>query len=163
MKSGKRQKRLSRLLVNWNPAACWCVIWTIPTMGIFISSFRNRDDIATSGWWKVFPHREWQAGQGRSIPRRWAWIPTESCRSKGPPERSRSSAQGIETPDGKRVTWIGNKRLGRVEMQEQVWTVIWDFTLDNYKQVLGGQDFTFTHAGWHRWRWFPATTWSGHS
>ncbi|MCB8921027.1 MAG: carbohydrate ABC transporter permease [Ardenticatenaceae bacterium] len=53
---------------------------------------------------------------------------------------------GIETPDGKRVTWIGNKRLGRVEIQEQVWTVAWDFSLDNYKQVWGGKDFEFTKA-----------------
>jgi alpha-glucoside transport system permease protein len=27
-----------------------------------------------------------------------------------------------------------------------VWTTSWDFTLDNYDQVLGGQDFTFTHT-----------------
>ena len=51
---------------------------------------------------------------------------------------------GVETPDGKRITWIGNKRLGKVEVQEQVWTVNWNFTLDNYRQVLGGQDFEFT-------------------
>lgn len=51
---------------------------------------------------------------------------------------------GISTPDGKRVTWIGNKRIGTVEIQERVWTVSWDFSLDNYRQVLGGQDFEFT-------------------
>jgi alpha-glucoside transport system permease protein len=51
---------------------------------------------------------------------------------------------GVETPNGERITWIGNKRLGRVEIQKQVWTVSWDFTLDNYRQVLGGQDFEFT-------------------
>ena len=44
------------------------------------------------------------------------------------------------------MTWLGNKRLGRVEVQERVWTVSWNFTLDNYKQVLGGQNLTFTHA-----------------
>ena len=36
------------------------ILWTIPTLGIFISSFRHRDDISTSGWWTVLPHREWQ-------------------------------------------------------------------------------------------------------
>ena len=50
---------------------------------------------------------------------------------------------GVETEDGKRVTWIGNKRIGWVEVQEQVWTVNWDFTLANYKQVLSGTDFEF--------------------
>ena len=28
------------------------VMWTIPTAGLFVSSFRDRDQIATSGWWK---------------------------------------------------------------------------------------------------------------
>ncbi len=31
-------------------------------------------------------------------------------------------------------------------MQERVWTVSWGFSLDNYQQVLGGQDFEFKHA-----------------
>ncbi|NEP17151.1 MAG: carbohydrate ABC transporter permease [Leptolyngbya sp. SIO4C1] len=31
-------------------------LWTLPTLGLLISSFRRRDDIATSGWWSVFWH-----------------------------------------------------------------------------------------------------------
>ena len=31
-------------------------LWTLPTLGIFISSFRPPSDIATSGWWTVFQH-----------------------------------------------------------------------------------------------------------
>jgi alpha-glucoside transport system permease protein len=30
-----------------------CVLWTIPTVGLLISSFRDRTDIASSGWWTV--------------------------------------------------------------------------------------------------------------
>jgi alpha-glucoside transport system permease protein len=52
--------------------------------------------------------------------------------------------EGIETSSGKRLIWIGNKRIGTIEVQEQVWTVTWDFTLENYKQVLAGQQFVFT-------------------
>jgi alpha-glucoside transport system permease protein len=50
---------------------------------------------------------------------------------------------GVETPNGERVAWIGNKRIGKIEVQKRVWTVDWKFSFDNYKQVLGGQDFTF--------------------
>ncbi|MDX1416738.1 MAG: carbohydrate ABC transporter permease [Candidatus Promineifilaceae bacterium] len=32
------------------------VIWTIPTLGLFISSFRPRLAIATSGWWTTLLH-----------------------------------------------------------------------------------------------------------
>jgi alpha-glucoside transport system permease protein len=53
---------------------------------------------------------------------------------------------GVATSDGKQITWIGNKRIGKIEVQEQVWTVNWNFTLDNYQQVLGGQDFKFTKS-----------------
>jgi alpha-glucoside transport system permease protein len=31
-----------------------CLIWTIPTIGLLISSFRGRDAVQTSGWWTVF-------------------------------------------------------------------------------------------------------------
>ncbi|MGA1835839.1 carbohydrate ABC transporter permease [Herbiconiux sp. 11R-BC] len=30
------------------------ILWTIPTFGLFISSFRERNDIQTSGWWTIF-------------------------------------------------------------------------------------------------------------
>lgn len=32
------------------------VIWTLPTAGIFISSFREGSAIKTTGWWTVFAH-----------------------------------------------------------------------------------------------------------
>jgi alpha-glucoside transport system permease protein len=32
------------------------LLWTIPSVGLLITSFRNPDDIQTSGWWTVFQH-----------------------------------------------------------------------------------------------------------
>jgi alpha-glucoside transport system permease protein len=52
---------------------------------------------------------------------------------------------GVETPNGKRVQWVGNRRIGRIEVQDQVWAVNWDFTTDNYRQVLMGKDFEYQH------------------
>jgi len=28
-----------------------CLLWTIPTLGLLVTSFRSRDDIVDSGWW----------------------------------------------------------------------------------------------------------------
>ena len=33
-------------------------IWTIPTLGLFVSSFRDRDQISSSGWWQSFSGSE---------------------------------------------------------------------------------------------------------
>lgn len=141
MNSGKRQKKIGKLIVDVT-LLLLVLIWTIPTLGIFVSSFRNRDKIATTGWWRVFPYRDWQ--QVREIDVSQSGLDPNGIMviedATGTFEEFRA---GVETPDGKRITWIGNKRLGRVEVQEQVWTVDWDFSLDNYKQVLGGQDFEF--------------------
>jgi alpha-glucoside transport system permease protein len=32
------------------------VLWTIPTLGLFINSFRSKQDAATTGWWNFFVH-----------------------------------------------------------------------------------------------------------
>jgi alpha-glucoside transport system permease protein len=33
-----------------------CVLWTMPTAGMFVSSFRNANAIRTSGWWTALIH-----------------------------------------------------------------------------------------------------------
>lgn len=36
-----------------------CIIWIIPTVGVFVTSFRPRQRVLESGWWTVFtPRRE---------------------------------------------------------------------------------------------------------
>lgn len=144
MKSATRQRRLGSLFVN-GTLFLLVFLWTIPTVGIFVSSFRNREDIASSGWWNVLPHQEWQST--REIdPKAEGFDPNSVMEIEGATGTFKEFREGVETPDGKRITWVGNKRLGRIEVQEQVWTVSWDFSLDNYKQVWGGKDFEFTKA-----------------
>jgi alpha-glucoside transport system permease protein len=31
-----------------------CALWIIPTLGLFVTSFRTREAVRTSGWWTVF-------------------------------------------------------------------------------------------------------------
>lgn len=31
-----------------------CVMWVIPTLGLFVTSFRDRREVRNSGWWTVF-------------------------------------------------------------------------------------------------------------
>jgi alpha-glucoside transport system permease protein len=141
MESAKLQKRLGSLSVNV-VLFLLVLIWTIPTLGIFVSSFRHRDDIATSGWWTVLPFRDWQPV--REIKAADLGLdPNGVMQIEGVSGTFEEFREGVESPDGKRITWIGNKRIGRIEVQERVWTVNWNLTLDNYRQVLGGQDFEF--------------------
>ena len=55
----KRQGCIGLLLVN-GVLLLLVIVWSIPTVGLLISSFRDRFDIQTSGWWTVFPHRAWE-------------------------------------------------------------------------------------------------------
>lgn len=54
--SYKQQKIASSLLVN-GILILICLIWLVPTLGVFITSFRQSGNIFTSGWWTVFPHQ----------------------------------------------------------------------------------------------------------
>jgi alpha-glucoside transport system permease protein len=141
MDSGKKQKRISSLIVNIT-LLLLVVAWTVPTLGIFVSSFRARNEISTSGWWNILPHREWQPVKEIDISE-LGLDPDGVMTIEGATGTFEEFRDGVETPNGERLTWIGNKRLGRVEVQAQVWAVDWKFTLDNYRQVLGGQDFEF--------------------
>ena len=32
----------------------FCILWTVPTFGILVTSFRNSDAASATGWWKAF-------------------------------------------------------------------------------------------------------------
>lgn len=141
MTGTRRQRIVSAILVN-GMLLVLVLLWTVPTMGLFISSFRDRFDIQTSGWWTVFPHREW-VPVATINPREIGLDATKEMSVEGVVATFEALREGIETPNGKRIQWVGNRRIGTIEVQEQEWTVNWGFTLDNYKQVLQGKDYEF--------------------
>ncbi len=48
----KRQRLFSDILVNGG-LLLLCIVWTLPTLGIFVSSFRTRDQVLSTGWWNL--------------------------------------------------------------------------------------------------------------
>ncbi|MFF2632845.1 carbohydrate ABC transporter permease [Microbacterium sp. NPDC058021] len=50
-----------RLTSRWATLAALviAVLWTLPTFGVLVSSFRPRELIATTGWWTVFENWGW--------------------------------------------------------------------------------------------------------
>jgi alpha-glucoside transport system permease protein len=139
----RKQRWTGILLVNGS-LLLLVILWSIPTLGLFISSFRSRFDIQTSGWWNVFPHREWETVAVLD-PQELGLDPEGVMSVEGVQGTFDQLREGIMSPDGEtRVTWVGNRRLGQIEIQRQVWTVTWNFTLDNYRQVLATGEFTIT-------------------
>lgn len=140
--SKRNQKLISDIIVNGSLILI-CLIWTIPTAGLLISSFRTRDDIQTSGWWTIFPHREWavteeyrvEDGQDTRAVMTYSGV-------SGTFEELR---EGVEQGDT-RVQWIGNRRTGRIQVQKQEWTTRTDFTLGNYQAVLSGKTYEIRQA-----------------
>jgi alpha-glucoside transport system permease protein len=133
------QSRTQAIIVNGS-LLLLVLIWSIPTIGLFVSSFRDRFDIQTSGWWTVFPHREWET-IAKSDPKVLGLDPDSVMEVEGVMGTFEELREGVQSADGNtRVTWVGNKRLGRIEVQQQVWAVNWNFTLDNYREVIGGVD-----------------------
>jgi alpha-glucoside transport system permease protein len=133
----KKKKWGGLLLVN-GVLALLVIVWSIPTLGLLVSSFRTRSDIQSTGWWNVLPHQEWKMVSTLD-PKALGLDPNSVMTVEGATGTFEQLRAGIQSPDGKtRVTWIGNKRLGSIEVQKHVWTVTWNFTIDNYKQVLLG-------------------------
>ena len=135
----KTRLRMSDILVN-GALALLVLAWTIPTIGLLVSSFRTRFDIQTSGWWSFFPHQEFVKVEEFEVPADLNRDGVMNIRgAQGTFEQFRA---GVTTPDGKqRLIWIGNKRLGKLEVQQQQLTTGYQLTLDNYQQVLGGKTF----------------------
>ncbi len=141
--SAKQQRIFRDVLVN-GALLLICLLWTVPTLGLLVSSFRTRENIATSGWWTIFPHREWETVRTLQ-PLDRGLDPDGPMEIEGVTATFDEFREGVTAEDGERqLIWIGNKRNGIVRVQERVWTTNADFTIQNYQNVLTGKEYVIT-------------------
>lgn len=151
------------------PALIWAVnlaalllviLWTVPTAGLFVSSFRDRDQISATGWWKSLTTTE-QTGFVRSgtaedqRPEGDVFVidgnvlaPDQSLLGWGTRAREPAAYQPGETAelDGARLTVAGDgsyrlesDRPFEMRRGERIFVTTGsppDFTLSNYSRVL---------------------------
>ncbi len=142
--SYKQQKIASSLLVN-GILILICLIWLVPTLGVFITSFRQSGNIFTSGWWTVFPHQaDVQSGEVKV----GAEVDVNGpITVDGVTHTFEEWRQGVTMPDGRKLTWFGNKRTRTLTVTDQQWVGFeTDLTLDNYKNTLSGKTIRFKDA-----------------
>ncbi len=144
-KSLKGQKRRSSFLIN-GALILICAIWLVPTLGVFITSFRDSQDIFNSGWWAVFPHKE-DKDTGEIILDD-TYDVNSIMEIEGVSATFEEWREGVVLPDGRKLTWYGNKRTRKLIISEEVWVgFATNLSFNNYKDVVTGKEISFTDAG----------------
>ncbi len=142
--SQKKNKFLGSLFVN-GILILICVIWLVPTLGVFITSFREPEDLFGSGWWTIFPHKAWVAAGEFKLDE--SIDPNGPIQIEGITSTFEELRQGVELEDGRRLTWFGNKRTRLIKVEERKWVGFSTrLTLDNYKNTLSGQTIRYIDA-----------------
>jgi alpha-glucoside transport system permease protein len=140
--SARKNKIWGSLFVNISLAMI-CLLWTIPTIGLFVSSFRPRDDIQTSGWWTVFPHRDYIQQSMIELPRTTPFDQPITIPDLGVTVSDQQLRDGYVIPDGRRIQWE-SRRQRTVAVSNREWTRATNLTLQNYQTVLTGGGTTDT-------------------
>ncbi|MBT3274430.1 MAG: carbohydrate ABC transporter permease [Spirochaetales bacterium] len=119
--------------------------WTLPTLGVFITSFRDSRDIYGSGWWTVLPHKDWVKTGEIELPQETD--PNSPVIIEGYTASFDEWRQGIEVEDGKLVRWYGNKRSRKIELFEEKWIGFGaNLTMNNYRDVLSAGSIEYEDA-----------------
>ncbi|OQY35492.1 MAG: sugar ABC transporter permease [Spirochaetaceae bacterium 4572_59] len=121
------------------------LVWTVPTFGIFVTSFRDSRDIYASGWWSVLPHKDLVKTGEFEIPAETD--PNEPITIEGKTATFEEWRQGINISEKKSLRWYGNKRSRKIEIYEEKWIGFGaNMTLQNYRDVLSAGTIEFTDA-----------------
>ncbi len=119
--------------------------WTIPTFGVFITSFRDSRDIYGSGWWSVLPHKDLVKSEEITLPD--STDPDGPVTIEGVTATFEEWRQGIVMEDGRTLRWYGNKRSRIVEVYDEKWIGFGaNLTLQNYRDVLSGGTVEYQDA-----------------
>ncbi len=136
----RRGKLLSGALIN-GILLIICLLWLVPTLGLLVSSFRDRGDVSTSGWWTVLPHQAFFTTQQVQLD---TSLPLDQpIPVNGVTLSNQQLIDGYVLPNGNRLIWA-NRRARLVNVQQQHWTANDNFTVDNYSAVLLGQKYSYT-------------------
>jgi alpha-glucoside transport system permease protein len=136
----RKKIKSSKLLVNLS-LLLLCLIWLIPTLGLFISSFRPADDILQTGWWTIFPHRDWVTEETIQLPEDTDL--RQPIDVNGETYTSDQLTEGVVLSNNTHLIWE-NRRARLLNVQAKEWTMNNNFTLENYKAVLGGKQYEIT-------------------
>ena len=114
----KKNKVRSSIIVN-GILILVCLIWLVPTLGVFVTSFRDSQAILTSGWWTVLPHKE-QMDTGEIMVDENIDL-SGDFEIEGVTTNFQELREGVTLPDGRILTWYGNKRTRRIIVSDEKW------------------------------------------
>ena len=124
-----------------------CLIWFIPVFGVFVTSFRNSTNVFNSGWWRVFPHQEWQETGEIKLDSEVdvnGDIEVTLPNSKTITGTFDTFKSGVNV-NGTKVQWYGAKRTRTLKLYEKKWVGFEsNLTLENYNNVLTGKKIQYT-------------------
>ena len=147
--SQKKQALTGSLFIN-GVLILICIIWLVPTIGILVTSFRDSRDIFSSGWWTIFPHKEfveigeYKVPEDINIDGEFTLTNIADTPITTTFEALRT---GVMLEDGNKLTWFGNKRTRLIKISEERRVgFAANLTLENYQNVLSGQVISFKDA-----------------